>query len=313
MKFKRLLSILFTGVCFSGGIHAQWDAQISQYWRAKTYFNPSFVGETTDMQAVVLSRQQWVGIDGAPKTFILSADMPVKFFDRVHGVGLVMMTESIGLFSNKSIGGQYAYKKQWGKNILNIGVQASLATIGFDAGRIHLTDDSETDEAMPTGSSDGKAYDFNFGASWVTPDYYAGFSVTHLTSPSIDISENVSTYMSRTYYLTAGYNIRLRNPLYELQPSFLIKSDAVFTQYDVTARLVYNKMFNIGTSWRKDDGFVFLLGLKYKSIDAGYAYDLSTSDIAVASSGTHEIFLRFLMPIKLQKVGKNRQKSVRIM
>ena len=295
------------------GIHAQWDAQISQYWKTKTHFNPSFAGETTDLQAVVLHRQQWLGITRAPKTFIMSADMPIKFFDRVHGVGLTMMTETIGLYSNKSIGGQYAYKKKFGKNMLNLGGQAGLSTIGFDASKIHLTDESNTDEAIPTGGGGGKAYDINLGVSWVAPNYYAGISATHVTSPSIDIGENATTFVSRTYYFTAGYNIRFQNPLYELQPSVLIKSDAVFTQYDVTTRLIYNKMFNGGVSWRKDDGFVFLLGFRYKQIDAGYAYDLSTSEIAKASSGTHEFFVRFLMPINLQNAVKNRQKSVRIL
>lgn len=312
MRFKYLLVILFISACFTE-TYAQWDAQISQYWRNKTYFNPAFAGATSNLQATVLHRQQWVGITHAPKTFIISADMPIKFFDRVHGVGLVMMTESIGLFSNKSLGGQYVYKKSWKKNTLNIGIQAGLATIGFDASKIHLTDESETDDAIPTGGEDGKTFDANFGISWVTPDYYAGLSVTHLTEPSIDLSENSTTFISRTYYLTGGYNIKFRNPLYELQPSFLIKSDAVFIQYDVTARLVYNKMFNGGISWRKDDGFVFLLGIRYKGFDAGYAYDLSTSEISRASSGTHEFFLSYSMPIKLSKTDKNRQKSVRIL
>ncbi len=301
-----------SGLCFPQ-LYAQWDAQISQYWRAKTYFNPAFSGETDELQATVLHRQQWVGITNAPKTFIMSADMPVRFFDRVHGVGLVMMSESIGLFSNKSMGAQYTFKKKWKKNTLNIGIQAGFATIGFDATKIHLVDEQETDDAMPTGNNDGKTFDANFGISWITPDYYAGLSVTHLTEPAIDLNENSSTYISRTYYLTGGYNIRFGNPLYELQPSFLVKTDAVVAQYDVTARLVYNKMFNGGLSWRKDDGFVFLLGFKYKMIDAGYAFDLSTSEISQVSSGTHEFFVRFSMPINVPSTDKNRQKSVRIL
>ncbi|MDR1810610.1 MAG: type IX secretion system membrane protein PorP/SprF [Prevotella sp.] len=312
MKVKYILTILVLYAC-SAGAYAQWDPQFSQYWRVKTYFNPAFAGETSDLQATILHRQQWVGISGAPKTFIIAADMPFRFFERVHGVGLSMMTESIGLFSNKSLNVQYAYKKQWGKNLLNIGVQAGLHTIGFASDKIHLTGDGETDDAQPTGGEDGKAYDFGLGVSWITPDYYAGLSVSHLTEPAVELSENSETFISRTYYLTAGYNIRFQNPLYELQPSFLIKSDAVFIQYDITARLVYAKMFNAGISWRKDDGFIFSLGLKYKSIDAGYAYDLSMSDINVASSGTHEFFVRLSMPIKLQPAGKNRQKSVRIL
>lgn len=313
MKLKRLLSVLLLCVCYTQ-MYGQWDAQISQYWRTKTYFNPSFAGETDNLQAVVLHRQQWVGVQRAPKSFIISADMPINFLNKTHGVGLLVMTESIGLFSNTSMGAQYVFKKKWKKNTLNIGVQGGMSSIGFDASKIHLvSDEAQMDEALPTSDEQSSAFDANLGVSWVTPKYYVGLSLTHLTEPSFDFGDNSSSYISRTYYFTAGGNIPFKNPLYELQPSILIKSDAVVTQYDVTARLEYNKTFNGGVSWRKDDGFVFMLGIKIKGIDAGYAYDLSTSEISKVSDGTHEFFVRYSMPLNLSKGEKNRRKAIRIL
>jgi hypothetical protein len=72
-------------------------------------------------------------------------------------------------------------------------------------------------------------------------------------------------------------------------------------------------MFNGGISWRKGDGFVFLLGLNAFGFDAGYAYDLSTSAISKASKGTHEFFLRYIIPMKKNKTGQYRHKSIRIL
>jgi type IX secretion system PorP/SprF family membrane protein len=314
MRFNYLILILLFTFCFSFEAAAQWDAQVSQYWKAKTYFNPSFAAETDTLQASVLHRQQWVGIEHAPKTFIVSADMPLTFLGRKHGVGLLVMTESIGLFKNTLVGGQYVYKKRWKKNVLNIGVQLGYASIGFDASKIHIPDDQKEEIEVPTGG-DGQstAFDGNIGISWITPNYYVGISTSHITKPSFDIGDDMTSYISQTYYFTAGYNIKFRNPTYQLQPSVLIKSDAVVTQYEVTARLVYNKLFNGGLSWRKDDGFVFLLGANLYGFDAGYAFDLSTSAIAQASKGTHEFFLRYTIPMKKSKKGQNSHKSVRIL
>jgi len=312
MKLKYLLITLFSVACLMPA-YGQWDAQISQYWRAKTYFNPAFAGETENLQATILHRQQWVGISNAPKTLIVMGDMPLNFLGRVHGIGAIMTTESIGLFSNTTMGGQYAYKKKIKKNMLNIGVQIGIARTGFDASKIDVIWKDEEDEAIPTNSDQASSFDANFGASWIAPNYYVGLSATHITEPSFELNETYSSFISRTYYFTAGYNIELRNSLIELQPSVLVKSDAVVTQYDVTGRIVYNKMFNGGISWRKDDGFVFLLGIKYKGFDAGYAYDLSTSEISKVSSGSHEFFVRYSMPIKLGKTEKNSHKSVRIL
>jgi len=327
MKIKPLLSILFLCLYFSSA-YGQWDPQISQYWRVKTFFNPAFAGESMDLQATALYRQQWVGVDNAPKTFIATGDMQMKFLNRIHGLGVNIMTESIGLYKNTSVGAQYVYKKNWKKwknNYLNIGIQAGMMNIGFDSGGIIVFEDGQNDPAIPTGDG-GSVFDANLGVSWVTPKYYVGLSATHLlqpkfelnggndsSSPTTDEESVTESYLVRTFYLTGGYNITFGNSLYELQPSFLIKTDNVVTQYDVTLRLQYNQMFNGGVSWRKDDGFVFLLGFKYKGFDAGYAYDLSTSAISTVSSGSHEIFLRYTMPLKLDKGEKKSHKSVRIL
>lgn len=299
--------------CFSLDLSAQWDPQVSQYWRTKSFFNPSFAAETDTLQASVLHRQQWIGIENAPKTFIVSADMPLRFLGRKHGVGINVTTESIGLFKNTNVGVQYVYKKRWKKNMLNIGIQGGYTSIGFNASDIHTANQDDLEGLISGTNSQSGKIDGNFGVSWIGPKYYVGLSATHLFEPTFDIDENLTSYIARAYYLTAGYNIKLRNPLYELQPSVLVKTDAVVFQCDLTARVVYNKMFNGGISWRKDDGFVFLLGITALGFDAGYAYDLSTSDISQESRGTHEFFLRYIIPMKEKKSGRYSHKSIRIL
>lgn len=320
MGLKQILLIIVFSTVGTLSVSAQWDAQISQYWITKTYYNPAFAGETSNLQASALHRQQWIGkggdvkISGAPKTTIISADMPFKFMDRTHGVGMLLMNESIGAFSNTFVAGQYAYKKKFKNNVLNLGVQLGMLNIGFDADKIHIPKDQETEIDVPAVTGDaGSAFDAGLGVSWIAPKYYAGLGIMHILEPTFELSDTYSSYVVRSYYLTGGYNIDLRNPLYELRPSFLLKSDGILTQFEVTARMVYNKMFNGGLSWRKDDGLIFLLGFSHKGFDVGYAYDLSTSEIAKASSGSHEIFLRYSMPIKLNQAKKRGHKSVRIL
>lgn len=311
MKFGYYLLALLISFCFSLDLKAQWDAQVSQYWKVKTFFNPAFGAEKDSIQATLLHRQQWVGVDNAPKTFIVSADMPVNFMGRKHGVGILAMSESIGLFKNTSIGAQYVYKKRWKKNILNVGVQLGFTSIGFDASQIDKAGQEDIEDIGATDQT--KVFDGNIGIAWVAPKYYIGISSTHITQPNFDIGDDITTYIARAYYFTAGYNMRLGKSSYELQPSVLIKADNTVVQYDATARLVYKRMFNGGISWRKDDGWVFLLGINIFGIDAGYAYDLSTSEISVKSKGSHEFFVRYAMPIKLSKSGQTSHKSIRIL
>ncbi|MEN9918952.1 MAG: hypothetical protein RL662_1388 [Bacteroidota bacterium] len=315
MRIGNLVLIVIASLCFSLHVKAQWDPQISQYWRAKTFFNPSFAAENDTLQASILHRMQWVGVNNAPRTSIMSADMPLHFMERKHGIGIVAMVESVGLFRNMTVGGQYVYKKRVKKNMLNVGVQVGYASIAFDASKINFPDDQKPDleGLIPDQKTQSAKVDGNIGVSWIAPNYYIGLSSTHLLEPSFDVGDNLTSYIARHYYFTAGYTLTLRNPLYVLQPSVLVKTDASIVQYDVTARVIYNKIFNGGVSWRKGDGFVFLLGLNALGFDAGYAYDLSTSAIAKVSSGTHEFFLRYTIPMVKKKKGRFSHKSIRLL
>lgn len=317
-RYIQILFFVLVGVGLPAS--AQWDAQISQYWISKTYYNPAFAGETENLQASALHRQQWVAksstvkIDNAPRTTLVTANMPYNFFGRTHGLGVVFMNESLGAFNNTFVAAQYAYKKKIKNNVLNLGVQLGMLNIGFDAGDIIIPPDQQGGIEIPATTGDASSsLDIGVGASWIGPKYYIGLGMMHATEPSFELSDTYSSFVVRSFYLSGGYNIEFRNPLYELQPSFLVKSDGVLTQYEVTARMVYNKFLNGGVSWRKDDGFVFSLGLRYKAFDFGYAYDLSTSEIAKVSGGTHEIFLRYSTPIKLGNTKKKGHKSVRIL
>jgi len=318
MKFKYILLINLFLVFGFHVAYGQWDAQISQYWRLKNFYNPAFIGETNNIESAMLHRHQWVGITRAPVTSVVSLNMPVNFLGKDHGVGGLITNETIGLFSNTYMMGQYTYKLKFKNNkFLHIAIQGGLMNIDFDAAGIHIPSseyhtDKNSDPAIPTAGG-SKKVDMGFGAAWITPDYYVGLSASHLWEPIFELNDETSSYVPRTYYLMGGYNIKLNNPLIELQPSAFFKSDAVAYQLDVTAKVEYNKMFNGGISWRKGEGFVFLLGVKLKNIDAGYSYDLTTnSALSLVSDGSHELFIRYSIPIQ-KKRNPGASKSIRIL
>lgn len=107
-RFLLLIVVLLGSVNISYG---QYDAQFSQYWMAMGYYNPAVAGASDNLNLFALHRQQWVGIKGAPKSFFVSADMPVTFGKSIFGIGVIGFTESIGLFRNTHVAGQFAYKK----------------------------------------------------------------------------------------------------------------------------------------------------------------------------------------------------------
>jgi type IX secretion system PorP/SprF family membrane protein len=338
---KKILFIVVL-TCFIGShsLMAQFDSQLSNYWAAINYFNPAYAGQTKDLEATLLNRTQWLGIENAPRTTIITAQMPYQLMGRTHGVGASMYNDRSGLFSVSVFSGQYAWQKEMLKGKFSAGIQVGYIDQTFDGTKVDIPKDDyhgENDEAIPTTSVSGKTIDAALGFFYSREKWFAGLSVTHLLSPELELNDNYIYEIPRTYYFTGGYNIQLNNPLLELRPTFLVKTiemsslyldpDSLTekietntlkammrnTQVDISLRMIYNKKFWGGLSWRKGDAMVFMLGGKFKMIEAGYAYDFPISRIRRESTGSHEVFIRYTMEMNLKKGIKNKHKSVRIL
>ena len=111
----------------------------------------------------------------------------------------------------------------------------------------------------------------------------------------------------------SGCNIPIKNTLFEVMPSVLVKSDFTFTTGEINARCRYNKFQSFGVGYRYDDAVIATVAAELKGFYLGYSFDYSTSAIAKASSGSHEIFLGYSLKLDLSDKNKNKHKSIRIM
>lgn len=315
MRRPLLFTIVLLLTCVSL-TQAQYDVRLSQYFQAKPYYNPASVGATEDLNILALARMEWVGIDGAPLSFFAMADMPLTLGKTQHGVGVVLLTESIGLFQNTHVGLQYAYKQKLFGGTISGGFQIGLVNQSFDGSKVEMVESEyhqQTDEAIPTSQVSGMGFDMNFGLFYTHKKFYAGIGMAHLIEPELQLGENAYSYIGRTYNFMGGYNIQLPNPLFELQPSVFLLTDLQSFHTDITARLEYNKMFNGGVSYRVNESVGILFGVKIGRFQAGYAYDFPITALGQATSGSHELCVRYSLKLKKTKTGKNRHKSVRIL
>lgn len=315
MRRPLLFTIVLLLTCVSL-TRAQYDVRLSQYFQAKPYYNPASVGATEDLNILALARMEWVGIKGAPLSFFAMADMPLTLGKTQHGIGVVLLTESIGLFQNTHVGLQYAYKQKLFGGTISGGFQIGLVNQSFDGSKVEMVESEyhqQTDEAIPTSQVSGMGFDMNFGLFYTHKKFYAGIGMAHLIEPELQLGENAYSYIGRTYNFMGGYNIQLPNPLFELQPSVFLLTDLQSFHTDITARLEYNKMFNGGVSYRVNESVGILFGVKIGRFQAGYAYDFPITALGQATSGSHELCVRYSLKLKKTKTGKNRHKSVRIL
>lgn len=322
VRVAALLAILFAGT----DANAQSDAQFSQYYQIKNYYNPAAIGTSDLLNIRGGARLQWVGIDNAPKSFAATAEMPMKLFKKRFGVGLLMQQESLGLYKNLTVGIQAGYKIKLFKGELTAGVQLGFINESFKGSEVVLPDGDNyhqgNDEAIPMNDLNGNAFDIGAGVYYTRGMWWGGVSITHLTQPVISLKtdtgdntmeKNYEFQVGRTLYFMAGCNIQIKNTLFEVMPSVLVKSDFTFTTGEATARVRYNKFLTAGIGYRYNDAVTISLGAEIKGFYLGYAYDYATSAIAKASSGSHEIFAGYSLKLDFSEKNKNKHKSIRIL
>lgn len=305
---------------------AQWDAPFSQFWAAKPFYNPSFAGESEQIQASAIYRYQWAGIESAPNKMLLSADMPIEFLNMRHGVGVLTHSENVGNMRNSLYAAQYTLKTKLGKGFFNIGVQAGFYDVNFDAGNIRFFNDSTKNNrtAVKVNPADKQVLDVNAGISYTGKKFFAGISASHINEPrffavndslsNVDIqSDSALTKIPRSYNFMTGYNITFPNPLYEIQPMVWVQSDLSYTRVQATLRVVYKKQFSGGASWVKDDGYVFFTGAVIQGVNARYAYSWHTSGLGKSSKGSHEIYVRYTFPLDIFSEKRAPHKSIRLL
>ncbi len=300
----------FTSVSF-----AQQDPQFTQFMHNKLIYNPGYAGTSQAICANVLYRQQWVNFPGAPKTGLISIDMPVGSLPL--GIGLNVMNDQIGFSKTLFARLALAWNKPLGAGMLGVGIDGGILQQQFNGNWITPDGPGSPDNAIPgytygnpsntNPNLNALTYDLGFGAYYTIPNkMYVGISSTHLTAQDISAGSKVKYSLARHYYLMAGYTFALPNPDHAIQPNIKVKTDAASTQLDVNLTYLYKNTFWFGVSYRMQDAIAPMVGARFlpnKSLKVGYSYDVTTSKIKGYSAGTHEIMLGYcFMPKPKTKV-----------
>jgi type IX secretion system PorP/SprF family membrane protein len=266
--------------------------------------------------ATALNRQQWVGFKGAPSTTVFNISAPVSPFRISSGIGLLVESDNIGFDKDINLSLAYSYLLDVANGKLGIGISLGMMNKTLTPDWQIPSGDAHTpasgDPLIPENKESFVALDAGLGLYYKAEKYYAALSVTHVNQPDIKFSKGL-TYISRHYYLTAGYTLQLPNPSLELLPSVFAFSDGKVTQVAVTSLIRYNKKVWGGVSYRAGDALIGMVGFElFNGIRLGYAYDFTISDIRKNSNGSHEFMVNYCFDLRLGK-SPMKYKSIRFL
>lgn len=319
MKFI-LYIVLATAPLLTFG---QQDPEFSQHKSAMSLFNPASVGSKDKVCLNAVHREQWVGFPGAPSTSYFSADGAFSVLGKNFGAGLSILNDNYGFNSDLGINIQSAYRMDLGAGKIAIGLNTGILNKTLSpewktlSSSNDIQDGASGDELIPQTKESRVAFDLGLGVFYSTETIFMGISATHINQArfnysSINNNDN-RPYLVRHYYVTAGYNLQLSNPLFEVMPYFVLKTDGKENQLYLNTTVRYNKRFWGGVSYRAGDAIIGLVGLElFNGVRIGYSYDFTTSQIGKYSDGSHELTIGYCFDLSLDK-SPQKYKSIRFL
>jgi type IX secretion system PorP/SprF family membrane protein len=293
---RKLLMILL--VLAGTASFAQQDPLFSQYMFNKLVINPAYAGTRDALSLTLVGRQQWVGLEGAPRTVTFSMHSPLR--NEKIGLGFYGYTDVLGPMQTSGLVGSFSYKFQWGPGKLSFGLQFGFMHMFVDWGKVYMPE--ESDIAYQGQSGENFAFDANFGLYYYSDTWYIGLSSKHLLEQTIGTQElydeTLSNTLFRQFYGMAGIAIPMNDYLV-LEPSILGKyvRQAPF-QMDFNCNLLIREVFRVGASYRTENTLVFLAEVIVKQrLRIGYSYDIFTNELAQYNQGSHEIMIGFDFPV----------------
>lgn len=320
---RRSVVLLLVLLCGVIGAHAQYDAQIGQYMFMQSSYNPAAVGEGDLMRVYGSHRMDFTGIDGAPMTTVFSFSSPFVIGKTSHGAGVRFVNDRFGLFSNQSLYFEYAYKLRLGAGVLSVGadlgfMNLSFATDSVDTGAGNDDYHQEYDDAIPEAvgggnekGASGMGFDMGLGVYYSAPTWWASASYSHLTQPTLKLSEKTDFEVKGTMYLAGGYNWQLKNRDWMLLPSAMVMTD--FRGWDVNLTMLaqLQKRYRFGLGYRIAGSVNILLSADIiNGLQLGYTYELPANGLIRESFGSHEVYLSYGFNVMRPK-HTNKYKSIR--
>ena len=294
-------------------MQAQQEPHFAHYWAMEPSFNPAAAGKDPVINVAGAYAMTLTGFENAPKTMYVGADMPFRLLNRFHGAGIQIVSDQLGLFTHQRLVLQYNYKQNLLGGVLSAGIQFGILSEKFRGSSLDL--ENPDDPAFTRSDVSGVAIDLAAGVYYKHRNWHAGLSVLHATAPEIELGDRSIYKVSRAYYLTGGYNIKLRNPFITIHPTVFGMYDGTNYRMDVTTRVKYThdkKVLYAGVGYSPNNSITALIGGNFHGISLGYAYEVYTSVLKIGN-GSHELFVGYQTTLNFQKKGRNRHQSVRIL
>jgi len=280
---------------------AQQDAGFSMYFFNPLYINPAYAGSRETLSGTLVTRNQWIGMQGAPSTQSLTIHSALPGV-RV-GLGLQIYNDQAGPMHNTGISLTYAYHLPVNdKTTLSFGITGMLNNISIGWSSINI--EKPADPAFTGNAATSWVGDAGAGMYLYKSRFYLGLSVNHLLQSRFGLTHAPGADLAkfyRQYYLTSGFVVPVSETI-DFRPSLLAKYvNAAPAVGEVDGTFIFYQRLFLGAGYRAgkrinmpgaDNMLIGIVEFEItRNLRIGYSYDYYLNQTGSYNSGTHEFML----------------------
>lgn len=278
-----------------GAVAAQQEGLLTNFRYHMNAYNPAYVSPGGETAITSSFRQQWTGVEEAPRT------MMVSFGTRLGektGLGVSVMNDKTFIENQTYIGIDYSYKLQLSEKMeLYMGLKAggdsySVNTAGLETYNLH------SDPSISSISN----FNPNIGMGILFKREALFLSLALPRMLATDRAENkdgtaTASESKPHFYASIGYDLPLGGTGgLMLKPATMLRHVAgAPLSLDLNTMLSFNDTWELGASYRTDAAFAGLINISIKQrFNLGFAYEVSTRKELARAKNTNELFLRYV-------------------
>lgn len=322
----KRLGFLFVSFSLAFMAQGQQRPHYTQYILNNYVLNPALSGIENYTDVKISGRDQWVGLNGAPRTMYLTVHAPIGKSDFKtsatsyqvpgqnprgnaywenytasephHGVGLSISNDQSGAYNRFNANVSYAYHLGLSpKTNLAAGFSAGISRIGRNLSKDNVTNDPAQ------GGNGSEIYrikpDLNVGLWLYSANYFIGLSGQQVIPQKVVFQvDTLGMKLIPHLFATAGYRFLVNEDINAI-PSVMLKyvsGSPTTPQFDFNVKVQYQDLLWVGGSYRLQNGYAAMVGLNVgNTFNVGYAYDFTTTALNNFSRGTHELLIGFLL------------------
>lgn len=292
----------------------------TQFYASPLYLNPAFTGANVCSRVTLVYRNQWPEIKKAYNSYLLSYDHFLSTQKIGAGIQLGVDEAGTGGLRTTIINPSIAYEA---KILKTIGIRAgfqpgvTIKSINFD--KLLFGDQlarggntgASSITTMETPTQQRIYFDMGAGILLYSKKSWIGSSFFHLNRPNESFYADQIALLPIKYSFHGGTKLALNEDEKDPDAKKYIsivgnyRGQAEFDQFDIG--IYYTQfVFNLGVWYRgipglkaykpgysNNDAVAFILGLQKESLNIGYSYDLTISQLHKLTNGAHEITLSY--------------------